>query len=486
MATVTIEQQPLFTRMPVGQKIIYTISESSIVAAEQRVKFVAKVYISNDLPPVFGTSSPIGTFKTIPNNKGVGIFDFSNLLSNYVSSDNLCTDNASYKKQGQLPDVTFPIHLIDRFSMSTNSCVYVAIIFSIEYLYLGGNSQTYNTIINTGGRTSRPLEIFNGYVKYTDDLLYGAVGTNINNNYGYDIDDYKLQFNTSNFLTNAPATQWVRNGDYGTLSYLVQIDTSNIEPVSYIQFKYYPEYDAGGTVLALDDQFDRLKNTGAYDVYDSKAEEMIIFFGAYPGNLKVYGTNFRTYLNSGEVKSYTIQAINSLGAETSKKMTINISCKNLRGYERVRLTWLNQYGTWDYYSFMQKSVQTISTKGTTYNQLEGTWNDNQYKVDSYKGGKKSFRVNATETIKMNSDYLSEEYSEWFEELINSPEVYMLKAANSPVEITSGSITFDSLNRFAVPVRLKTTSLTKKTVANDRLIQYTFEVEKSRTLRTQSV
>ena len=486
MAIVTIEQQPLYTRMPVGQKIIYTISESATVAAEQRVKFAARVYVSDSLPPVIGTSVPIGTFKTIPNNKGVGIFDFSDLLSNYVSSDNLCTDNASYKKSGQRLDATFPIHLIDRFSLNKNSCRYVAIAFSVEYLYLGGNAQFYNTIINTGGVVSKPLEIFNGYVKYTDELLYGSVGTNANYNYGYDIDSFQLTSDTSEFLTNAPTTQWARSADYGTLSYLLQIDTGSIEPVSHIQFKYYPEYDAVGTVLALDDQFDRLKNTGAYDVYDAKAEEMIIFFGAYPGNLKVYGTNFRTYLNSGEVKSYTIQAINSLGAETSKKMTINISCKNLKGYEKVRLTWLNQYGTWDYYTFMQKSVKTISTKGTTYDQLEGTWNDNQYKVDSYKGGKKSFRVNATETIKMNSDYLSEEHSDWFEELINSPEVYMLKAADQPTEITLASISHDSLNRFAVPVRLKTTSLTKKTVANDKLIQYTIEVEKSRTLRTQSV
>jgi len=49
-----------------------------------------------------------------------------------------------------------------------------------------------------------------------------------------------------------------------------------------------------------------------------------------------------------------------------------------------------------------------------------------------------------------------------------------------------ALTHDSLERFVTPVRLKTTSLTKKTVANDKLIQYTIEVEKSRTLRTQSV
>ena len=147
---------------------------------------------------------------------------------------------------------------------------------------------------------------------------------------------------------------------------------------------------------------------------------------------------------------------------------------------------MNQYGTWDYYTFNQKSVATISTKGTTYSQSGGTWNESEFRIDAYKGGKKSFRVNSTETIKMNSDYLSEEHTGWFQELINSPEVYLLKRAIAPNEVIIANVNLDSLNRFVIPVRLKTSSFTKKTVANDKLIQYTIEVEKSRTLRTQSV
>ena len=423
MATV-IEQEPLFTRMPVGQKIIYTVSNSTIVATELRVKFVARVYITSGLPPVLGVDTPIGTFKTIPNNKGVGIFDFSELISNYVSSQ----------------------------------------------------------IVNVQGVISRPLEIFNGYAKYSDLLQFEG----LNNNYGYYYANLFLGNSTRKFLTNAPITQWANKTDYGTLSYSSELDSNNNESVSYVKFEYYPEYDAGGTILPLNDQFDRNSSTGAYGVWESKTSNMIIFFGAFPGNLRVYGANFRTYLSAEEVKSYTIQTFNVLNSETSEKITVNISCPSLKGYQPIRLTWLNQWGTWDYYTFMQKSIRTTSTKGTTYNQLDGEWNGSGYKIDGFKGGKKSFRVNATETIKMNSDYLSEEHSEWFEELINSPEVYILKTAISPTDYDSTAASFDSLERFVTPVRLKTTSLTKKTVANDKLIQYTIEVEKSRTLRTQSV
>jgi len=83
---------------------------------------------------------------------------------------------------------------------------------------------------------------------------------------------------------------------------------------------------------------------------------------------------------------------------------------------------------------------------------------------------------------MNTDYIAEENSEWFEELINSPEVYMLNGYDSTETVPTNTIT----NKYVEPVLLTTSSFVKKTVANDKLIQYTFEIEKSNTLRTQSV
>ena len=80
---------------------------------------------------------------------------------------------------------------------------------------------------------------------------------------------------------------------------------------------------------------------------------------------------------------------------------------------------------------------------------------------------------------MNTDFVNESESEWFEELINSPEVYMLEGFQT-------DITFAMLNTYVTPVRLTTSSYTRKTIANDKLMQYTFEIEKSKTLRTQAI
>ena len=80
---------------------------------------------------------------------------------------------------------------------------------------------------------------------------------------------------------------------------------------------------------------------------------------------------------------------------------------------------------------------------------------------------------------MNTDFVNESESQWFEELINSPEVYILEGFQTDSAKSA-------LNQYVTPVRLITSSYTRKTVANDKLMQYTFEVEKSKTLRTQSV
>jgi hypothetical protein len=220
---------------------------------------------------------------------------------------------------------------------------------------------------------------------------------------------------------------------------------------------------------------------GAFNTYDGKTDKQILYFGCFPANLRGDGTTmFAGLVSAGTIQGGQIQfyATNS-GSAMTQVYKININCPDEKGFEPIRLCWLNQYGVWDYFTFNKKSTRSISTKGSTYNQLAGTWNGSTYRADGYKGGKKSFRVNATEKIKMNTDFVSEDYNTMFEELINSPEVYILDGFqdDNPNAL---------LNTYVTPVRLTTSSFTRKTVANDKLIQYSFEVEKSKTLRTQSV
>jgi hypothetical protein len=463
MAVSIIEQSPFGLFVPVGQDLIFVVSNQTAVANETRVKFVAEVYIGTSIAAVSPTANtPIGTFKTTPNNAGVGMFDLRNVVENYVKADNMAADGSAYKTTVTSNSARHPVHLIDKYSLNTNLGRYMLVRFSVEWL----NATTAQ--IESTRANSSPLFIFNGYVKHTDVLNKSG------NNFGYNATKFILVDGTSEFLTNAPTTQYANLEDYGTLSMV-----ASTTDLYQIKLNYY---DTDNNLLNSDIVL-RNSGTGSWsNPWTANSEKQIIHFGCFPANLQNWASNFKTLVGLGTIQGgyITVEAQKQNSDEISKLYTIKLNCPNGKGYEPIRLCWLNQWGAWDYYTFTQKSIKSTSTSGATYNQLAGTWNESLYRPDSYKGGKKAFRVNATEKITMNSDFVTEDEAVIFEELINSPEVYLLKGYEDIVETTS------VLNQYVTPVRLLTSSFTKKTIANDKLMQYNFEIEKSKTLRTQAV
>jgi len=479
MSQTLIVQQPLSNPgtldkvFPVGQEIIYTVSNSQVVSNFTRVKFVAEVYISNTTPPNSNTSADlVGTFKTTPNNAGVGMFDFRPVIESFVKADNLAREGSAYKQPANPPsvvntvDTNVPIHLIDRYSGNINAMRWFTVKFKVEYEDDDPSSPTYGTIITNSEVIASMSIIFNGYLKYTDKLLLSGV------NFGYDLySHFLLDGSTKKFLTNAPTTQYANLEDYGTVGMLMPYIAEGIEIIYF---------DSSGSVLDQE-QINFTAANGGFLYPQSNIQALSLYFGIFPANLQGSSTMFQGLVSAGTIQGghYNFAVLNDAGQPASATYTIDLNCPNQKGYEPIRLTWLNQWGAWDYYTFNMKSTKSVSTKGSTYQQLGGSWNDSSYKVNSFKGGTKTFRVNATEKIKMNTDFVSETESEWFEELINSPEVYILEGFKD--ESASSA-----LNQYVTPVRLSTSSYTRKTVANDKLMQYTFEVEKSKTLRTQSI
>ena len=479
-ANSVIEQKPLFQQLPVGQEVIYVVSNTTAVADELKVKFIANVHISSTTPANPNTSADlVGTFKTTPNNAGVGIFDFRNIIENYVKADNMAADGSSYKTTTTSSTSRHPLQLIDKFSLNDNVLRYLVIKFEVEYLGAddGVNPVDPNIVRTQVGTdaTSLPYMVFNGYLKYTDHLSLGSSVTNAND-FGYSLVNFYASSTGKKFLTNAPAIQYANIDDYGTMSYFAP-DIAIAANVHQIKFTYY---DSTGSAIGTADTVLRDSSTGAYNAYDASANRQIMHFGCYPANLRNWSTNFNALVTAGTIQGgyYTIEAQNASNAGMTQLYTINVNCPEGKGFKSIRLCWLNQWGVWDYYTFTKKSIKSISTKGSTYQQLQGTWYESAYRIDSFRGGKKSFRVNATEKITMNTGFLVEDENVIFEELINSPEVYQLEGFQTD--------TFSALNQYVTPVRLTTSSFTKKTIANDKLIQYTFEIEKSKTLRTQSI
>jgi len=486
--SLQIEQRPLYRTMPVCQDIIFTVSENNIVANKFRVKFVAEIFVANTLSGTFTTQSRIATLKVTPNNKGVGIFSLTPILESYVSPQNEGTnfDNvfySTYKGDAYSESKPHPIHLIDKYACNRNNFRYFGATFNVEWYDTATSSQqqSFSKPILT-----RQYMVFNGVINY-DDVLQSIDG-----DYGYNLNKDKLVLNDyygslGKFITNAPTTQYAKLTDYGTVSFFNFMNTatysfdvgsvnSTDKRVKYVQFSLYNSLgnNMGGF------QVQCTTANGGFEYNNDDSLTRIMYLGAFPANLDGWSSQWDTF--KANTAYYTFQAFDDEDEAISVVYTINIIGNSCKGFESIRLTWLNQYGTWDYYTFKKKSVKSLQTNRTSYTQQSGTWNENKYKIRGYKGGKKNFRVNTKQLISINTDFVNEDEAIWFENLINSTEVYMLNGYDG----TLSDNNFGIINKYVEPVTVMTSSYTRKTKANDKLIQYTFELEKTHNKKAHSV
>tara|TARA_R100001594_G_scaffold17746_4_gene35900 strand:+ start:378 stop:1979 length:1602 start_codon:yes stop_codon:yes gene_type:complete len=529
-----IEQRPLYKTIAAGQEIIYVLNESTgnIVTTKTNVNYVAEIRVSVDQSELNQSSSSIGTFKSTPNDKGVGIFELSTILENYVSPDYNGVDTEiaagenvsstwrgnTFENNNNEKRYYHALHLVDRYCLSQNSIKYVRIFFKMEYLGADINNPNavgFDPYLLAQGDD---LLIFNGVVYDTDVLTYSDSSFR-KFDFGYNLsatDDttrpsYILQNSgtdiataTGQMLSDAPLAQEARLTDYGTLpflnflrasqnTYFVGNSTQSPNSIGYIAIKLYNDVNVqlGSTIVAYNRQTNGGYSAQGTDISNNFfATTRLIYFGAFPANLDgAYIADNATYADwnthKANVSYYKLQAYQeiTLADDTpiGKEFTINIVKSDCK-YESIRLVWLNKHGAWDYYTFRKKSVRSLATNRTNYTQLAGTWNQSSYSNLGSSGGEKNFRVNTRESIKMNTDFVTEADAVWFEQLINSTEVYILNGYNSDGALLNAG----NINRYVEPVTVQTSSYVRKTKGNDKLIQYTFDVQRASDRRTQRV
>ena len=171
--SLVIEQRPLYRTMPVGQDIIFAVSENNIVANKFRVKFVAEMFVANSLSGTFNVASRTSTLKVTPNNKGVGIFSLQPFLESYVSPQYEGTEFdgvffSTYKGSAFTQDNEHPIHLIDKYSCNRNNFRYFGISFNVEYY----DTATDNNLQTGTATLSRQYMVENYYLLRYHNILH--------------------------------------------------------------------------------------------------------------------------------------------------------------------------------------------------------------------------------------------------------------------------------------------------------------------------
>ena len=482
MAT-TLEQFPLYPINPATFKHIYVFKNDPIVSGVPtpywNVKFGCVLFITPIYSNLGGASTEVALTKTIPNNAGVGIFNLQRFIESYTSPQQLSyLDNnhvSEFHGEPRTNTFYFPIHVIDKYSLNDNCATYIEPRGFLEGAVASNlPAQTISGTVVNGGKSM----VFNGY--WRNDLWYRKVNTQ----FGYDYETYYAPKGPGSYgiLSDAPLIQYANSRDYGVISFFNQI-LNYLQPVAHISITGH--FVNGSTQTFSVTNIDANGGVTTPNPGIAHAMESILFFGIFPGNLRQWSSTFQGWLNTGNLTHYTYHIATQSSKLSSKVHTIVLNCDNQgRKYERIRIGWLNSLGGWDYYTFKMKSTESVKTKRNDWTQIEGTWNKESWNPQGWKGGKKAYTVNAKKKYKVNTDFVNEEEAAWFEFMINSPEHYIIHPMEDWREPQVDK--FNSFEKYVTAVRLLSSSYKKKTIANDNVMQYSFEFEESRTLNTQPI
>ena len=129
-----------------------------------------------------------------------------------------------------------------------------------------------------------------------------------------------------------------------------------------------------------------------------------------------------------------------------------------------KITFVNKFGALQDIWFFLKSVNTTNKKSENYqrNIISST---GTYSVNSHT--KQVYNTIANTNITLSSGFYPEWANQWFEQLLLSEQVWLTRT--DP---------FDSSDTQVVPINVKKNSIAKKTVLNNKLIEYTFDFDMS--------
>jgi len=278
-----------------------------------------------------------------------------------------------------------------------------------------------------------------------------------------------LDGNTKKALTSLDSTvnRKIRIGDYHTIAfftgtYFTDNTTETSSVFDEVKIITYNDSD----VLQTTHIYTNVNANGGGTATSISENQNLLYLGCGTQNIdNEYTEDF------DGVSYYTVQAFNG-ATEVSVLYRFDIVGNDCKGYETIRLAFVNRLGTYDYYNFDKKSIRTTNIVRSTFKQDYGHTpsvqnGSNYHDFGSYEGGTKNYNVNATEIIEANTDFITETEAVLLEELFTSPDVYMQNADGN----------FE-------PVVITNSEYIKQTTANNMVKQYFITLQKGHNTRVQ--
>ena len=518
-----------------GQPIMFGIHDASWVVSTYNPSFLCDVWV-NKIPYAGATitggtfAKKIATLKVTPNNKGKGYFDFGPLLESQTEYQEngvwqyLGETGSTIEVQSKRHGIGFsgeephPIHHIDIACGNENSYWYVNFNFykqgaasAIAPVEIDRTDELWSftqakQMILFPGAWNREMGLSSNNVMGGTYSIFWDKATNGKHNWIHDGPT------TGEALSNAGVLEDNEGVGTGIIQNIGRRDYQTITCHNYLKsfVPYGGQFSAYGLIsfFAFDfytNEADFLASTNpvtvyptlnitnaipptgtyanitAYDLKTQDARNICTTLGIGPANMlqdtSVNTTQLDVTYYGYEVKIYGKDlGPPSANYQVVKGYKFRLVDEPCEGYEVIRLAFINEIGHWDYYNFTKKNTRTLSNNKSTFQQIKGTWNTNHYRHEDWSGGKKSFGDNKEVLkIKLNTDWVSEKERDFLKVLFRSPLVHMLEPYKSTYTVNSMSIT----GPYCKSVYLDTKTMVQKTKANDRLFQYSFDIEVNR-------
>ncbi len=279
----------------------------------------------------------------------------------------------------------------------------------------------------------------------------------------FDHTDYLMTVGvgTDKFLTEGPNAREINSDQSAFLYFIAGEDQA---PARY-RLRTYDGYNGTGSVLnnvtvanpfaaAMTASYQKKYLRIPVGTYDIPLIDSASMTGGTPS----------TVLNNA--KSYTIRLEGNVGVGQviSETFTFNVD-QNCTKFTPVRLHWMNRLGGFDSFNFDLKSEERTDVNRRDFRQQHHTWDGPSYASVTWaynkeNRGRKTYDTQLTKKLRVNTNYLTDAESVWMEDLFTSPEIYQ------------------EVNNELLAVNIDGRSIAKKTSLNDKLCQYSFDLEHS--------
>ena len=393
----------------------------------------------------------LSTFKQPPNAAGVGIFDVQRVLQSYLSSQLFVEEIV---KLSNTPGALFRYNVL--FGTETGNVTSVA-----------SQGVTYN-IINA----------YDGWrVLNSDYTPYVPVPTTIECETSQDLNvSYSTQFD---FLTNYPGTIPVATTDWHTLSFINMVPSIETNNIVYNQAPFWVRItttlggaDVEDIVYAISAANGNTVRTDCNDAGDSFTDaNRIATVGIGPQNIapllvspydayqvRIYSYNICIGTTIQDCGDYGEILSDGYLGDLIYQKSFTVTDAICQRFEPIQLSFINQWGIKDYFTFDKRNTKQVSTQKNNYTETLGTWSSSAFTIDQQGRGKTTFSSTAKTLVTMQSDWMSDEVSEWLQELYQS---------------TSVNIYIDGVWE---PCNILTSTYMQKTNARNQLFQHDVQVE----------